>query len=159
MKSLESLCVNAIILNELNYNDLPLTLVQNIDKEKIIKDCGNVVTTRIAEANNEINDTPTGPHEWGWGWLSGLNQVCQQKEYKYKSAKSFEACLKRNIHNVCGPPCALVIYYSSQDPEFGAWYNETTAKKLFWNNRRGEYKYEPNILVLHQTWEEFNWIK
>ncbi len=83
-----------------------------------------MLTKLINDANHFKN------YNYNFGWINGLNSVNQSKYYVFRNAILFEKSLKKDIHYCGHPPCALSLYYLTQEPHFNTWYNKETAEKL-----------------------------
>lgn len=126
----------------------------SLKKEQIALECGQSVKSHIAMFNNKQR------YDENMGWDSGLNSVCQYKNFNYSNARCFETYLKKNVHNTGHPPSALSIYYLSQEPDFDSWYNIVTATKLGVYCQYGtKYGHFDGLLELHKTWDSTNYIK
>lgn len=157
MLSLQNICINYIIEHNINYDTwvTPRPLLELLDKNKIVKECGNIVNDSIIEINDEKNYDP-------WvGWFIGLNCQIGSKDHKYVNARCFERHLRKDIHNCGHPYSALSLYYLSQEDDFNSWYNDSTATRfgLIHGRCGAKYGHVDNLIKLHQIWHETNYIK
>lgn len=148
MLSLQNNCINYIIEHNIDYSVwfTPWPLLELLEKNKIIKECGNIVNNIIINIDYD-------------SWVNGLNNQINWKKHYYLNAKCFEQHLRKNVHNCGCPYSALSLYYLSQENDFNSWYNDLTAKQLGKRNQYGKkYGHVTKLIKLHQTWHETNYI-
>lgn len=80
----------------------------------------SVVSDMLAKYNDPEN------YDQYVGWMTGLNNVNQNKSYVSSNAIVFEKYAKKQIYN-CGHMLSnTMLYYIKQEPDFDTWYMEHT---------------------------------